>query len=66
MGTDYANEICNHFFQQCGATIGKKDYDYVVMILNEITKPFSEKLKKTEEELYNRTHNIGGTDSQDA
>ncbi len=44
MGTDYANEICNHFFQQCGATIGIKDYNYIKEIIAEITKPYFEEL----------------------
>lgn len=51
MGPDYANEICNHFFQQCGATIGKKDYDYVNMILSELAKPFQEKISELENKL---------------
>lgn len=46
MGTDYANEICNHFFQQCGATIGKKDYDYVNLMLEQFVKPYSEEIKR--------------------
>ena len=48
MGTDYANEICNHFFQQCGATIGKKDYDYVNQVIGYICKPFIDKIEKLE------------------
>ena len=44
MGTDYANEICNHFYQQCEATIGKKDYEYVKNMLELVTKPFQEKI----------------------
>lgn len=41
---DKANEICNYFFQNCGAVISKKDYDAVNSILSEVVP--EEKLKK--------------------
>lgn len=46
MGIDYANEICNHFFQLCDATISKRDYDYVKNILKIIEEKTIEEFNK--------------------
>jgi len=59
MGEDYANEICNYFFKNCGAIIGKKDYDYVTETIKKIKKPIEEEETPTVVKWLNRQVKLG-------